>query len=175
MNRRNALHIIGATGLGAALPVQLSADTMLNEFNERWKVSRDYTIAMMNAMPAENFDFKATPVQSTYGEQFTHTGSTNSYLLGVISGKPPIPEPEVANKENTEKYLIETFDFCAEIISELTEEDLAIIDNASKPKWLRKSSNRDILLRAYIHTSHHRGQAVVYLRLKGIKPPQFRV
>ncbi len=175
MNRRNALHIIGATGLGAALPMQLSADTMLNEFNERWKVSRDYTITMMNAMPAENFDFKATPVQMTYGEQFTHTGSTNSYLLGVIKGKPRIPVPEVANKENTEKYLIETFDYCAGIISELTEEDLAIVDNKSKPRWLGKSSNRDILLRAYIHTAHHRGQAVVYLRLKGIKPPQFSV
>ena len=33
-----------------------------------------------------------------------------------------VPEPEVANKENTEKYLIETFDYCAGIISELTEE-----------------------------------------------------
>lgn len=35
-------------------------------------------------------------------------------------------------------------------------------------------SVRDALLNMYMHVAHHRGQAIVYLRLKGIKPPEYR-
>ncbi|MFC1607549.1 hypothetical protein ACFL47_06215 [Candidatus Latescibacterota bacterium] len=57
MNRRNALHIIGTSGVGAALPSSASAETMINGLRERWAVTKDYSMAMMDAMPAENFDF----------------------------------------------------------------------------------------------------------------------
>jgi uncharacterized damage-inducible protein DinB len=32
---------------------------------------------------------------------------------------------------------------------------------------------REILLAFYVHVAHHRGQAEVYLRDKGLKPPPF--
>jgi uncharacterized damage-inducible protein DinB len=34
---------------------------------------------------------------------------------------------------------------------------------------------RDILLAMYIHVAHHRGQAEIYLRDKGIRPPGYRI
>jgi uncharacterized damage-inducible protein DinB len=36
------------------------------------------------------------------------------------------------------------------------------------------ASSRDALLNMYMHTAHHRGQAIIYLRLKGVEPPQYR-
>jgi len=175
MNRRNALHILGASGVGAAIPAQLPAETMLNEFIRQWKTTGDYTLAMLNAMPAENFNFKPTPVQMSFGKQFTHLGYFNTFLFGFTKDKAAIPEPETADKESAQNYLTETFDYCAGILSDLTEEDMAIVDNPNKPNWLARNSNRNLLMRAYIHTAHHRGQAVVYLRLKDVKPAQFRV
>ncbi|MFC1574346.1 DinB family protein [Candidatus Latescibacterota bacterium] len=175
MKRRNALHIIGVSGIGAALPSLSHAETMLNEFIVLWKTTRDYTLETLDAMPAEKFDFKPTSVQMTFGKQFTHTGSTNSYLFGVTKNKPRIPEPEDTGKESARDYLVKTFDHCTEILMEMTGQDLANKDFKPKPNWLADDSVRDILLRAYVHVAHHRGQAIVYLRLNDIKPPRFRV
>ena len=175
MKRRYALHIIGASGIGATLPSLSYAETMLNEFIVHWKTTKDYTLETLDAMPAEKFDFKPTPVQLTFGKQFNLSGSTNSYLFGVTKNKPRIPEPEDVDKENARNYLVKTFDYCTEILTKLTEQDLAKKDFEPKPNWLADDSVRDILLRAYVHVAHHRGQAIVYLRLNDIKPPLFRV
>jgi uncharacterized damage-inducible protein DinB len=34
-------------------------------------------------------------------------------------------------------------------------------------------NGRELLLAAYVHLAHHRGQAEIYLRIKGIKPPPY--
>ncbi|MGZ4820551.1 MAG: DinB family protein [Terriglobales bacterium] len=36
-------------------------------------------------------------------------------------------------------------------------------------------SGREVLLAMYIHVAHHRGQAEIYLRDKGIKPPRYMI
>ena len=98
MKRRNALHIIGASGFGAALPSLSHAETMLNEFIVLWKTTRDYTLETLDALPAEKFDFKPTLVQMNFGKQFTHIGSTNSYLFGVAKNKPEFRSPRIPAK-----------------------------------------------------------------------------
>jgi uncharacterized damage-inducible protein DinB len=35
-------------------------------------------------------------------------------------------------------------------------------------------SKFELLWGGFTHTAHHRGQAEVYLRLKGIKPPDYK-
>jgi uncharacterized damage-inducible protein DinB len=34
-------------------------------------------------------------------------------------------------------------------------------------------NGRELLLAMYVHMAHHRGQQEVYLRIKGIAPPQY--
>jgi len=34
---------------------------------------------------------------------------------------------------------------------------------------------REILLALFVHVAHHRGQAEIYLRDQGIRPPGYRV
>ena len=38
--------------------------------------------------------------------------------------------------------------------------------------WM--TSKRELVLGMFTHTAHHRGQAEVYLRANGIKPPAYR-
>jgi len=175
MDRRKAMHLAGVSGLATAFPKTVSAESVLGEYIKHWNVSKKYTLDMMKAMPIEHFDFKVTPEQMPFGNQFTHLGYFNTFLLGFIFEKDAIPEPELFDFETTQRYVLDTYDFCLTILSDLKEKDLEIIDNQKRPGWLADKSNRELIHRAEVHTSHHRGQAVAYLRLKGIKPPSFKV
>ena len=69
-------------------------------------------------------------------------------------------------------YVEENFDYCTSVIEKISLADLdrkGIIDE----NYWREHTGRDLLLRAFAHTSHHRAEAIVYLRLKGIEPPFF--
>ena len=47
------------------------------------------------------------------------------------------------------------------------------LDNVQGPAN-RKLTGFEWLWGYFTHTAHHRGQAEVYLRVKGIKPPDYR-
>ncbi len=38
----------------------------------------------------------------------------------------------------------------------------------------QQMSGHEVLMLAWDHTTHHRGQLIVYLRLKGIKPTDYK-
>ena len=42
------------------------------EFAKHWKTARELTLAVAEAMPAENFDFKPNPEEMSFGEQIAH-------------------------------------------------------------------------------------------------------
>jgi uncharacterized damage-inducible protein DinB len=69
------------------------------------------------------------------------------------------------------KFLSDSFQYCAGIIPKLTEEQLTRAHNSPDGHL----PGRDILLAMYIHVAHHRGQAEIYLRDRGIKPPSYRI
>ena len=79
--------------------------------------------------------------------------------------------PSPTNKDGYVKFLSDAFDYCSDVIPKLTEEQLSKSHN-SPDGYL---PGRDILLVMYIHVAHHRGQAEIYLRDKGIKPPPYRI
>ena len=53
----------------------------------------------------------------------------------------------------------------------MTEAQLCAVHNSPDGKL----PGRDVLLAMYVHVAHHRGQAEIYLRDNGIKPPSYRV
>jgi uncharacterized damage-inducible protein DinB len=57
------------------------------------------------------------------------------------------------------------------VISSLSEEQLR--KTHSSPDG--QLPGREVLLAMFIHVAHHRGQAEIYLRDKGIKPPPYRI
>jgi uncharacterized damage-inducible protein DinB len=69
------------------------------------------------------------------------------------------------------KFLSDSFEYCASVIPSLSEALL----NATHDCPDGKLSGREVLLAMYIHVAHHRGQAEVYLRDKGIRPPGYRI
>jgi uncharacterized damage-inducible protein DinB len=69
------------------------------------------------------------------------------------------------------KFLADSFEYCAAVIPTLTEEQLRKAHDSPNGHL----PGREILLAMYVHVAHHRGQAEIYLRDKGIRPPSYRI
>jgi len=177
MNRKDALKKLTGAGVLMSMPLILyqqphSPAAELEDFLQRWEVSKAYSLKILEKMPEEELSFQPTPEQMSFGKQFTHAGYWNTFYAGILAGKTPLEEPGPENKSVVTNYVVQTFDHCTHIFRNLTDEDINRKGMGEGDYW-RAHSGRDFLLRAYTHTAHHRAQAIVYLRLKGIEPPFF--
>ena len=131
------------------------------------------SVAVAQAMPADQFSFKPHPESMTFGELMMHIASTNfAFCAGLNDSKPPA-DPSIlpTDKDAVVKFLNDSFSYCSEIIPKLSEAQLAAPHNSPDGRL----PGREVLLAMYIHVAHHRGQAEIYLRDKGIKPPSYRI
>ena len=185
MRRRQLLLGVGAPAL---LPVQGGRSFALawrDSFTEHWRDTREYTLAVLDAMPPDGFDLKPNPAQMSFGEQMRHLAAANAaYFNGF--GIVPV-EGEVLSLDRAEirrrvnpsdkaavrRFVAASFEYVAAVLGKLTERDLARTDLVMW-KGVPAHSAIDICMRAYMHTAHHRGQAVVYLRVKGLTPPAWQ-
>ncbi len=135
------------------------------DFLKHWTIARQLTTAVAEAMPAESYDFKPNPEEMSFGEQMVHIASANySYCSRIGGGKSPFTKPEKSDKPTALKALDDSFGFCADAVQ--GAKDLDVMRGPM--------SVRETMLGAYAHMAHHRGQAEVYLRVKGIKPPAYK-
>jgi uncharacterized damage-inducible protein DinB len=176
MNRRKAIGSMVLGSAAAAAPLAMAADKGLESINARWAAAKAFTMAVADAMPADAYSYKPTPEMRSFGEVMVHIGQAQVFYAGRMS-KTAVPDdmkaPKVADKDGAKKYLAATFDYCGAALSSATIADL------DKPYPGRPNtppmSGWDLVLNAFIHTSHHRGYADVYLRMKGITPPTYNV
>lgn len=173
------------------------ADILIN----RWEKSRSYTMAVLDAMPVEDFEFRPSPEQMSFAQHFLHIGYTNNMFLGVLKDEKTyadfnalkdapfffdLPDPvSVFNADSLQKrspevnkalivaYLNETHDYVLANLKGLKDEFLKEGREKVKPWYLEGHTHLDLILRAENHTVHHRAQAVSYLRMKGIQPPGY--
>jgi uncharacterized damage-inducible protein DinB len=136
------------------------------EFLKHWSTAKALATAVAEAMPAGDYGFKPNPDEMSFGEQIVHIANANyNYCSTRLTGaKSPFQKPATIDKPTALKVLGESFDYCTEAIQGLKD-----LDGPGKPM-----SAREAMLGLYAHMAHHRGQAEVYLRVKGIKPPDYK-
>jgi len=141
------------------------------EFGKHWSTAKNLALAVAEAMPAEDYDFKPNAEEMSFGQQITHIAQANfGYCSRLNNSKaPPAVRPEILDKAAVMKLAGDSFDYCSGIIANLTDQNL---EELRGPEG-RQSSVREVLLAVFAHMAHHRGQAEVYLRAKGIKPPTY--
>lgn len=157
-------------------------DAMHDALVKHWKASAELTIAVAKAMPAENYDFKPVPEEMSFGQLMDHLAVADLGACALASGvqRPAIPEKisasvkdqkaPVPDKDAILAFLNDTFSFCNKAVESMTPEKLnAVVGPAN-----RKMTGFEWLWAYFTHTAHHRGQAEVYLRLKGITPPPYQ-
>jgi len=79
--------------------------------------------------------------------------------------------PTAQNKDSVMYYVTASYDYC-----------INALKNTDVNKWgeKKKMSGQEItrfalMIKAFEHQTHHRGQTTIYIRLVGIRPPNERL
>lgn len=156
---------------GAALAAPaLAQEGVPQKLIDHWKTSKKYVLALADQMPAGDYGFKPNPDEMSFGQQMAHIATANAFFFATLSGqKSPIAKPANYDKATVTKTLSDSYDFA---IAALQGLDPARLHQTSDMEG-GKMEGFEVLLLATDHTAHHRGQCIVYLRAKGIKPVDY--
>lgn len=122
--------------------------------------SRNYTLAVADAMPENFYDFKPVKEVWTFNELMNHIAygiqwwEANYIKKTETKWNPPASK---SSKQETIQHL----EKCFEVLK-------ATIQNGKVNDEVVKG-----FCATTDHITHHRGQAVLFLRLKGIVPPEY--
>ena len=141
------------------------------EYSKHFGALSELSVAVAQAMPPEQYGFRPHPESMTFVELMSHIATTNYQFCAGLkdSASPALPSP--TDKDAVVKLLGDSFAYCSAVIPNLTDEQLNQTHNSPDGRLL----GREILLAMYVHVAHHRGQAEIYLRDKGIRPPSYRI
>jgi uncharacterized damage-inducible protein DinB len=158
-----------------ALPVcaqgSADADGLKSVFLKHLQKSEDFTVKVAEAMPQENYSFKLTPEQMSFGGQLTHLSQALGYFLSAFAGEKPNPgKPASENKADVIAYVKSSYEKAISQVSQLTPEQL---HKTYKFGGEGSMTGVDLLLGMLDHTTNHRASAEMYLRAKGITPPKY--
>lgn len=144
---------------------------VMSTLADHWKTSKKYVIALAEQMPAEDYAFKPNAAEMGFGEQMAHIASSNAFFFSKLSGKKnPIGKPANYEKATVLKMLNESYDFCISALEGMKPEQMHETVETEEGKM----SGMELLMLAADHTAHHRGQCIVYLRVKNIKPAEYQ-
>ncbi len=164
--------------LALAIPA-FSQSSVKDALVKHWKVTGDFTIAVAKLMPADQYGFRPVPVELSFGQLMVQIGGANLNACALASGmaRPAIPaklsqalqdEKIDIDKDTAVKFLADSFDYCNRAVASMTPEKMDAVAGGN-----RKMTGFEWLWAYFTHTAHHRGQAEVYLRIKGIQPPDY--
>ena len=135
------------------------------------KTSQDFTIKVAEAMPDGDYGFKLTAPQMSFSGQMVHLAQGFDYFLSTLYGETPKPpKPTSESKADVIVFVKESYDRAAQRISSLKPEQIAKTYKTDEGS----QSGLDMLLGLLDHTTHHRASAEMYLRSKGIAPPEYQ-
>lgn len=159
-------------------------DSFNNSFAQVLTDAKAYTLEVANEMPADKYNFKPNDSVRSFGEQMAHIGMGNKMVLTIfIKGEEMNMDPEEgkkmeqklgASKDECIKMLSKSFDDAIAALKSMDDKALqdkfVFIFSPEKPEYTKKEGF--LFLRD--HVTHHRGQAIIYLRMQGLKAPQYR-
>jgi uncharacterized damage-inducible protein DinB len=159
------LTLSSLTSLATAVPAAAG------EYSKHFGALSELSVAVAEAMPAEQYGFRPHPESMNFGELISHIANTNYQFCAGLKDSAPPALPSPTDKNGVVKFLSDSFSYCSSVIPSLTEQQLNQPHDSPDGRLL----GREILLVMYIHVAHHRGQAEIYLRDKGIQPPSYRI
>lgn len=130
------------------------------------------TVAAVEAMPADKFNYKPTPDQITFGHLVAHMINANYLLCSKGAAVPATSAPPAKDMDDKEKLVAElkvSFDFCTDAINKMDDSKLGEITEGG-PQGQEVSRARFALGIASNWADHY-AEAAMYLRLNGILPP----
>jgi uncharacterized damage-inducible protein DinB len=129
------------------------------------------TVAAVEAMPAEKFNYKPTADQMTFGHLVLHIAETNDLLCSKAAAVPAPKVDEVKETDSKDKLvaaLKASFDFCSDALAKMDDSRLAETTEIFPGRQGSRAWASMILAGAW---ADHYAEAAMYLRLNGVLPP----
>ncbi|MEM6379627.1 MAG: DinB family protein [Bacteroidota bacterium] len=153
--------------------ISWSQASYLTEFKQKWANAKDFTLELAESMPESSYDYSPTEDQMSFKEQLLHITGNMVWLTSSYLGGEKLEadlKKEGYTKAEVLKILTDAFDLAAEAVENFPVEDL----ETEVKFFAGPMSKRQIMVLMNDHVVHHRGQIIIYARMKGIKPPRFR-
>lgn len=134
--------------------------TMNEQLLSTLENSRNYTISVAEAMPDAFYNFKPTESVWNFGELLNHIAyGIQWWEANYIKGSKTdwAPSPASTTKAEVIAYLKKAYKALEQTLRGNLSDDAVRGFHATTD-----------------HITHHRGQAVLYLRCKGITPPEYQ-
>jgi uncharacterized damage-inducible protein DinB len=129
------------------------------------------TVAAVEAMPADKFNYKPTADQMTFGHLVVHMAETNYLLCSKAAAVPAPKDEEVKDTDSKDKLvaaLRASFDFCSDALTKMDDSKLAETTEIFPGRQGSRAWASLILAGAW---ADHYAEAAMYLRLNGVLPP----
>ena len=163
------------TFFGQFVNVQAQSEKLIKSHFQKMTNAKEYTLAVARLMPDTLYSFKPVEGEMSFAEQLIHITQNLYWLSSTYLVENPNPFTEtkeyllLLNKEAIMERVRKAYDYALLSISKL--------DTTTLSKELKffagKKDKYQFLNLIEDHQTHHRAQLIVYLRLNGIKPPEY--
>jgi uncharacterized damage-inducible protein DinB len=129
------------------------------------------TVAAVEAMPADKFNYKPTADQMTFGHLVVHMAETNYLLCSKAAAVPAPKDEEVKDTDSKDKLvaaLKASFDFCSDALAKMDDSKLVETTEGFGGKQVTRAWISLILAGTW---ADHYAETAMYLRLNGLLPP----
>jgi hypothetical protein len=164
--------IVGLVALTGGSVHAQPKDSLIVELSRKWVHAKAYALKMAELMPENSYDFRPVSGEMSFREQLLHLAD-NIVWLSTDYLSPGMAKPKIDTSHLRKADVIK-------IVGDAY--DIGLKAQASVPPtqmdkqvkfFAGPMTIRQILLLLHDHQSHHIGQVIVYLRLNGIKPPDY--
>lgn len=143
------------------------------EFLPLWERATEYTLKVVEAMPENNYSYKATDEVNSFAKLTGHIAGNLYWLNSKFIREEENPMGDIDWENLSKSKLIENmksaFEYVAESVNNINDEDLK-----APVKFGGENVNQErIFYLMRDHMTHHRAQLILYLRLNNIEPPRY--
>ncbi len=165
-----ALLLLAASAAPQTTPAPMK-DPVSSALRDILPGRRKNTVAAVEVMPAEKFNYKPTADQMTFGHLVVHIAETNDLLCSKAAAVPAPKVDEVRETDSKDKLvaaLKASFDFCSDALAKMDDSRLAETTEIFPGRQGSRAWASVILAGAW---ADHYAEAAMYLRLNGVLPP----
>jgi uncharacterized damage-inducible protein DinB len=150
---------------------------MVEKMVADWKRAKEFTKEYLDAMPADGITFTPSKDIRTFGQQMLHLTAAHFGFATQAAGVNPPAGLDVRNLEKAKEYedkaaltklVMDSYDFIIDAFKNL---DASKYNEKIKLFGAFDTTRLQAFEKAFEHQTHHRGQTTIYLRMKGVKPP----
>ena len=152
-------------------------DSIKSQLVKDWELAKVLTNKYLDIVPDDKYGFKPQDGMRSFAQQMLHLAQVTNAMVSngtaisrIFSSQRRLEQiPSAQTKDSVLYYVNASYDFAIKAIKSL---DASKLEEKVKDRNLEET-RFSWILKAFAHQTHHRGQTTVYIRLAGIKPPNW--